>query len=461
MRVAQMMEALGADRRREYAGELAHHYQLSGHTTRTVLYHQQAGQWALQRSAFGEAVSHFTTAIEHLRTLPEPPRRTQQELDLWIALGPALLATQGPGAAEVEQAYNRARDLCQQVDDTPQLFAALVGLWQHYIVRGATRTASELAEQLLTLAERLHDDDLLLQARSAMGNTLYYRGEFIAARGHLERGAALHQPQQHRAQIRRYGRGPGLVCLRNLAWTLWVLGYPEQALRHSQQVLTVAQESVHPADLVAALVYSARVHQHRREAHVTQELTEAAMALSREQGFTQRLAAATILHGWALTAQGQVAEGLGEVCHGLEAYQATGAEDDRPYWRALLAEGLGQAGRIDEGLQALTEAMAVVHTRGLRVWEAEVHRLRGELLVAQAGAHHAEAEACFQQALDFARQQHAKAFELRAATSLSRLWQRQGKTTQAHALLAEIYAWFTEGFETVDLQDAKAMLGAF
>ena len=336
----------------------------------------------------------------------------------------------------------------------------------------ARERAAELAEQLLALAQRLQDNDLLLQARSAIGNTLYYRGELLPAHSQLKRGMVLYHPQQHRSYILRYGWDPGLACWRNMAWTLWVLGYPDQALHQSQGVLTVAQESMHPPTLVAALVFGARVHQHRREGRLTQQLTEAAMTLSRQQGFTQRLAAATILHGWALAAQGHVTEGVAEMRRGLDAYQATGADDDRPYWLALLAEGYGQGGQLSEGLQALAEALAVAQTHGLRVWEAELYRLQGELLLQSAAPTgvlqspvkgpsslaKGAAETALHQALDVACHQSAKTLELRAAVSLSRLWQQYGKQDEAHELLAGIYDWFTEGFDTLDLREARLLL---
>ena len=288
-------------------------------------------------------------------------------------------------------------------------------------MRGETQTAYELAERLLSLAKGVQDTDLLLQAHLALGNTLYYRGEPLPARTHLEQAIALYQPQRYRSHLFRYAVDPGTTCLRNLAWTLWLLGYPDQALEKSQAALRLAQESMHPPSLVAGLVYGARVHQYRREAHLTQQLTEAAMTLAREHGFTQRLAAATILHGWALAVQDQIDAGLAEMRQGLDAFRATGAEDDRPYWLALLAEGYGQGGQVSAGLQALTEALTVAQSRGLRVWEAELYRLQGALLKQASESHTRQAggsgpqaavgsemHSCLRQSLKIARRQHAK-----------------------------------------------------
>jgi predicted ATPase len=239
-----------------------------------------------------------------------------------------------------------------------------------------------------------------------------------------------------------------------------MLGYPDQALRRSRETLTLPQELSHAFSLAYALDFAARIHQLRREEQLTQAQAQALIALSREQGFTQRLATGTILWGWALTAQGQGEEGIAHMRQGLAAFRATGAELAQPYYLALLGEAYGALGQAGEGLKVLAEALATTHKTGEQFCEAELHRLKGKLLLAGSAAHHAEAEACFQQALDVARRQRAKSWELRAAMSLSRLWQQQGKRAEAHALLTPIYGWFTEGFDTADLQEAKALLDA-
>jgi predicted ATPase len=300
-----------------------------------------------------------------------------------------------------------------------------------------------------------------------LGGTLYYRGELLAARAHLEQGLVLYRPEEHRADAVRSDQDPGLACIRHAALTLWSLGFPDQAPQRSQQALAVAQASRHPPSLAAALVFAARVHQHRGEGPLARERAEATMPFAREQGFTQCLAAATILRGWALAAQGQVDDGIAEMQEGLTAFRTTGARDDLPYWLALLAEGHGRGGQAAEGLHVASEALAIAHTQGLHVWEAELHRLQGELRLLQAArkeiarSQSAEAEAAlsFQEAIEIARQQQAKALELRAAIHLSRLWHGQGQRAQARQLVAAIYSWFTEGHDTADLQEARAFLG--
>jgi predicted ATPase len=237
-----------------------------------------------------------------------------------------------------------------------------------------------------------------------------------------------------------------------------VLGYADQALKRSADIRALAQELAHPFTLAYALDFAARIHQLRGEGKLTQERAEELLTLSREQGFTQRLATGTILLGWALTAQGQKAQGVAQVHQGLDAFRATGAELARPYYLALLAEAYGDVGEVEEGLRLLTEALVAADHSGERFHESELHRLQGEFLLVRSAEHHEEAETCFRRALEVARHQQAKSWELRAAMSLSRLWRQHGKRDQARELLAPIYGWFTEGFDTADLQEAKVLL---
>jgi predicted ATPase len=376
---------------------------------------------------------------------------------LQTTLGPELIATKGYAAPDVAQAYTRARELCRQVGETPQLFPVLWGLWYFYTLRAEFHMARELEEQFLTLAQRVKDPALLLQAHFMPGTTSLHHGELVAALGSLEQAIALYDPQQHRAQARLYGEGTGVIARAYIGRPLWLLGYPDQALQRSHQAVLLAQEIAYPISLAFALAWAATVRQFRREALATQERAEALLALSTEQGFSIWAAYARVLQGWTLAAQGQAMEGIAWMRRGHDAWQATVAELDRPYFLVLLAEAYGNVGQVDEGLGLLVEASAVVD-KGECYWEAELHRLKGELLLASAAAHHTEAETCFRQALEVARHQQAKALELRAGTSLSRLWQRQGKLDDARELLSPIYSWFTEGFDTADLQEAKRLL---
>jgi predicted ATPase len=368
------------------------------------------------------------------------------------------MATRGYAASEVEAAYARARELCQQVGDTPQLFQALWGLWYFSLVRAEFQTARELGEQLLHVAQRVQAPALLLLAHRVLGQTLAFQGEFSTAHVHLEREIILYNPEQHRASAALYGQDQGVVCRSWAALTLWSLGYPDQALRCSREALTLAQELAHPFSLAYAMCFAGKLCQLCRDVQAAQERATAAMALCTAQGFALYLARGTLLQGWAMAAQGQGAAGLVQMRQGLVAYQATGAEVFRPSYLAFLAEASGKLGQAGEGLSLSGEALAAVHKTGERFYEAELHRIQGELLLVHAAENHGKAEASFQQALLVARHQQAKSLELRAAMSLARLWQHQGKRAAAQALLAPIYGWFTEGFNTADLLEAKQLL---
>jgi predicted ATPase len=475
-RTAQATEALYHSRLEDHYGELAHHYSRSGNTQKAVEYLGLAGQQATQRSANAEAISHLTTALELLKTLPDTPERSQQELTLQIALGIPLIAAKGYGVPEVEKAYTRARELCQQVGEAPpQLFSVLWGLFTFYYSQAEYETTRELGKQCLSLAQSVQDPDLLLEAHLLQGFPLYSLGEFAPAREQYEQGLALYDPQQHRSHAFLYGQDPGVCCGVYTAYALWHLGYPDQGLKKIHEAVTLAQELSHPFSLALALNWAAISHQFRREGHLAQERAEAAITLSTEQGFPFCVAWGTILRGWVLAEQGQEEEGIAQMRQGIAAWRATGAEVWRPYFLALLAEAYGKVGHTEEGLSVVAEALALVDKTGERFYEAELYRLKGELTLQQfqvSGSKFqvenssesrvrspaAEAEACFWKAIEIARKQQAKSWELRAATSLARLWQQQGKPREAHEMLAEIYGWFTEGFDTKDLQDAKALL---
>jgi predicted ATPase len=315
-----------------------------------------------------------------------------------------------------------------------------------------------LGEQLLHLAQSVQDPALLLEAYMALGAVLTRLGELTSARAHLEQSIALYHPLQHGSLAFRAGQDTGIACLSEASYTLWVLGYPHQARQRNHEALTLAQERAHPFSVAFALSFAALVHQHRGEVQLTQERAEAAVTLSSEHGFPLWLGIGTVLRGWALAMQGRGEEGIAQMRQGLMAWQATGAELTRPYCLALLAEAYGTGGQAEEGLSVIDEAFGVVSKTGERCCEAELYRLRGALLRDLSADDQAEVERCFRQALAVARHQHAKSLELRAALSLSRLWQGQGKRKEAYQLLTEMYGWFTEGFDTADLQEAKALL---
>jgi predicted ATPase/class 3 adenylate cyclase len=438
---------------------LAQHYTAAGVHDQAIRYWEKAGQRANERSAYREAISHLTTALDLLVTLPESRARSQQELGVQMALGMALKATKGTVAPEVEQTYARARTLCEQVGEPPQLFRVLWGLWSVHRLRGEAQTARTHGEDLLRLARRLHDPDLLLEAHHALWTTLFYSGELAAIRPHLAQGLRLYEPQRHRAHAALYsGHDAGVCCRTMAALSLWCSGYPDQALASMQAALDLAQQLAHPWTLANALHWAAVLHHLRREALLAQTCAEAAITIATDQALPEVLGMATFLQGWALAACGHGEDGRAQLRQSLAASRAIGAMAFQPYYLTLLAEVSAQAGQTTEGLEALTEAQVTLATSMMHWWEAELYRLRGVLLWQHAVAQSEEAEACLHQALTIARRQQAKSLEMRAAISLSRLWQAQGKRTAARQVLVDVYGWFTEGFDTADLREAKSLL---
>jgi predicted ATPase/DNA-binding winged helix-turn-helix (wHTH) protein/class 3 adenylate cyclase len=458
---AQAIEGLFAERLPEHYYALAHHYSRSGDIPKAVDYLQRAGRQAVERSAYAEAVSHLTAALDLLTALPETRERAQLELGVQMTLGIALRATKGQTAPEVERLYTRARQLCERVGEPSQLFRVLWGFCHVHTLRGAYQTRRALAEQLLGLAQRLQDPDLSLEAHHTLWTTLLSGGELGAARPHLEQGMKLYDPQRHRTHAALYsGHDSGVCCRMQAAHLLWLLGYPDQALASIQAALALARQLAHPLSLCMALRWAAVLHYLRREAPLTQARAEAAVTIATDHGFSEQIALVMPLRDWALAATGEGEERVAPSLRGLAAYQATEVTRDRSDGLTLLAETFAQVGQISNGLEALAEGLATVARNRIRWWEAELYRLRGELLLRQTVAQPEEAEACFQQALAVARRQQAKSWELRAAMSLARLWQQQGHRTEAHELLAPVYGWFTEGFDTADLREAKALLDA-
>ena len=459
-RIAQVLEVQFAETAEAEPALRAHHYTEAGLTEQAVHYWYHAGQSAAQRSAHVEAINHLRQGLVLLQTLPETPERVQREVDLHLALGASLIATKGYATPEVRETYTRARQLCAHLDDPHQRSSVLSGLHGYYNVRAEYQTAHTLGEQLLTLAQQVQETAMLIAAHHAVGLTLLWLGTVAAAHTHFARGIALYASQQHRASALLSAEDTGVTCHSFSAWTLWCLGYPDQACARHEEAVLLAQQMAHPFSLGFVLSMAAVFHQFRREIRATQERAAATISLAQAQGFAHWLAVGGILRGWALAQQGQAQAGIAQLTQGLRAFRATGAETLRPYFLALLAEAHGTLGEPEAGLTVLTEALALVDTTGERWYEPELYRLKGALLLQQSSANQAEAEACFAQAIAIAQKQQAKSFELRTATSLPRLWEQQGKRQQAHDLLVPVYHWFTEGFDTPDLQEARALLHA-
>jgi predicted ATPase/DNA-binding winged helix-turn-helix (wHTH) protein len=465
-RIAERQEAGYGGQVDTVAAELAVHFEKGRDHQRAVYYLQRAAAGAIGRCSYQEAIHYLTKGQELLMALPDTPERTQQELMIHVALCVPLVATQGYAGAEVEAVYRRARELCGVIGTTPELFPVLLGLCRFYSLRAELQVARELGDNVTALAEQMQDPMMLLEADRCLGWIALLRGEFTSAATRLERSVALCTPERSRALLFLHGQDPWVSALAWLAVAHWYAGYPDRAQQDLDRALRVAHEASHPMSLAAGLAWASILHQLRRESRQALEHAEAFLALARAQGFTAYMAYGSALRGWALAQHGHADEGVRELREAISAAETAGARHGRPYSLSLLAEAHGAAGQIADALSILTEALTRAHETGEGRHEAELHRLKGEFLLQESDAHRATigrptwaaAEACFQQARSLARRQGARSLELRAAVSLGRLWQRQGKRAEIESLVAPIHGWFTEGFATVDLKEAKTLL---
>lgn len=454
--VGRALERLYGHDTEQVAMKLAHHFERAGLAEKATGYLLQAGRRASRLSAYQEAVAYLRRGLALLNALPESPAVNQRELDLQVALGVALMHLEGYAAPAVKQAYTRAQALCEKMGATAQLFPVLYGLWAFYHVRAEHQAARELGESWLRLAERQSDPTPRLTGHRVLGVSLLHLGQPLAARPHLEQCLALYNPAQHQALAFEYGHDPGVAGGVLLAWTLWLLGYPEQALRHHQAALRLARQLAHPFSVAFALVHGAMLHQMRRETEAAQTHAEAAVAICQQHDFSFWLTGGNFFRGWSLN-EPQPGEMAQRLSRQLQAQHATtGMTLWQTYYPALLAQSWQQAGQFSPGLALLDRALEVAGHSGEQFWLAELYRLQGELRqhAAPPGRAQAEAEPWFRQALATARQQGALSLELRAAVNLVRLHPSQ----ETHRKLAEIYGRFTEGFDTPDLREAKALL---
>jgi DNA-binding winged helix-turn-helix (wHTH) protein/predicted ATPase len=461
------------NRSAEIATGLAEHFERSREYARAARYRLAAADNAVRRCAHDEATRHFTRGLDLLAFLPQTSERAHEELLLCFRLGTSLSYTKGFAAPEVERAFVRAQDLCRQLGDSHETLLVLPALRGFHFVRGDLPNAEKLAQRLLRIAERVQDPFLLLWAHFGLGENLLHAGSLTAARVHFQQAL-------QRADPRAFGRtgafrgiqDPAIASRSCLALTLWLLGFPDQALREQREALAAADGSSDPATLVFAQTVAALHHSLRRQSHATRTHAETAIAVAVEHGFPYWRAWATILRGWAVADGGSLAEGTEELRQGLADYEATGAAIARPWCFALLAAVQRQAGDVGGALSSLEAALMSVETGQARTWEAELHRLTGELRLEQRAPANSdrrgkrseqdsnaeEAQKHFLRALEIARSQEAKLWELRAVTSLNHSRTAPLQRGKARQMLAETYAWFTEGFETADLQAAKALL---
>jgi class 3 adenylate cyclase/predicted ATPase len=437
---------------------LAYHSTEAGLTDQAIEYWHKAGDRAVERSANIEAIKHFTLGLTLLAGLPNSPDRRRREIAMQTAVGAPLLAQKGFAAPEVGEAYSRALELCEQAGETTLLSPVLQGLSSYYIVQAELQLGREMAERCLALAQHYDDPALFLGAHHLLGAILGLMGEASGACDHLHQATALYDPRAHHEIAFRYGADLGVFDRSLCSHFLWQAGYPDQALETAQVALALATEVSHPFSQALALSFAAMLRQFRRETRAARESAVAAITLCDERGFSYYQAWSTLIHGWSLAQDRQIEEGIARMRRGLEAMQATGARLRRPYYLGLLAQAYSKTGNVQEATAHLAEALALVETSSERWWQAELHRLQGEALLTRTGDSQAQACCCFERAVDISRQHKVRSLELRAATSLARLWRDQGRRVQAHDLLAPIYGWFTEGFDTADLKDARALL---
>jgi class 3 adenylate cyclase/predicted ATPase len=450
-RIAKALEAIpnAAERQPEL---LAHHVTEAGLARPAIDYWLKAGELAIRRSATTEAIAQLKKGLELAEGLSGDRDRANLELELQTALAGALIAARGFAAPETGEAYTRARELCRQLGQPPQLFRVLYGQYAFHLVRAELDQSLAIAKELLRAAKDQHETAPLVVGHRAVGVASFHRGELAAARAYLEQACALYDARQHRSLGFLYVFDPFVASASYLSCGLFALGHPEEARARAEAALTWARELAHPGSLALALHFACLLAQFVGDWRAVQEQADELRALASEQGFPLSLAYGTIFCGWTVAKAGQTVVGSAQLSAGLGAWQTTGAQYLLPYFLTLLAEADGCIDRVEDWL---TEALARVERTGERWFEAELHRLKGQLLLTKNPA---GAEPCFHQALAVAGVQGARAWELRAATSLARLWAGQNRRIEARDLLAPVYGWFTEGFDTADLKDAKALL---
>lgn len=451
-RIAEALERRFPDIAEGQPELVAHHATEAGRVADAINWWHRAGQKALRGSGHQEAVGHLTRALELLESLPENAERDQREIGLRVSLGVAAGSATSFSEPEVQRSFERARDLCGRVGQTPQLFPALRGLYIFYVLTGKPRTARETAQQLLNLADAGSDPVHLVSAHQAMGFTAMVLGDLPQARIYLESGIEHYDREQARSAPILAGPQPGVESLGNLAWVLWFLGHPDQALERSRQMLEEARELAQPFSLACALFFAGELRSFRREPEAVREHNEELLAISTQQGFPYWLTMATAQRGWLHMQDGRTEEAIADIRAGAKF----GGLRRDPHVYAFLADAYRAQGRIAEALAALSESADMVDA-GQTLYQAELHRLRGELLAGQ-GAEDSEVEDQLGCALGVARLQSSRSLELRAATSLARHWTARGRKAEAREVLEPVYSGFTEGLETPDLVEARELL---
>ncbi|HSA80035.1 MAG TPA: adenylate/guanylate cyclase domain-containing protein [Geminicoccaceae bacterium] len=458
-RIAEVLEQQFPDAIEAEPEVLARHLTDAGLLAPAVPYWRCAGELAAGRSANLEAIAHLSKGLELIGMLPGAAAPLDEELAVQLALAAALATTRGYATAEVEETYNRAWTLCNQLGRSSELFPIVRGLWNWYLVGGDVRRVDELSERLVVLAEERGVPLHRALGRHARGTALSLLGRFADAATALDEAIGIDDEVAARedpAHLLVYPERAGVVCRLWSAWILWFLGFPDRALATVEAGLVLARCLAHANSLAFAHNFAAILHIFRRELARALSCAETSIELSQESSMPQRLAAAMMCRGFARVGLGQPAEGIVELRAGLVAWNAKGSRFLDTQWLGLIADAQVQAGQFDDALATLDQAAETAAATGECHYQAELYRLRGAALAGTGKD--PEAASWFQKAIDTARGQQAKSLELRAAASLARLWAEQGKRAQAHGLLAPVYGWFTEGFDTQDLKDAKGLL---
>jgi class 3 adenylate cyclase/predicted ATPase len=458
-RIAEVLEVRFPQTAQTQPELLAHHCTEAGLTEKAIGYWLQAGLRSRQRSAYVEAIGHLTQGLALLAKLSETPDRDAQELEFLNLLGSVYVAAQGYAALELGPIFRRARELCERIGQPTQLFTALRGAWVRHVVLGNFREYTQLAREAMELAERINDPGILMEALFLRGVTSFYRGEFADTRADCARAAAdFDDRARTRFWAGVFGEDSGIVHRCFLALALWHLGYPDQALKANGEMLQLAHAIGQPCDLCLALIHKSLLSRHCRLATETLDAAEEAIRIATGKGLAFWHAAGTLLKAAALFSMDRRAEALTLFQKGSDAYRVSGFRAWLPFHLGTLGDAYTQAGRFHEAGEALEEGLVTAEKNNERFHQAELHRLKGELLLAASPEQPAPAEDCFRRAIDTSRRQQSRAWELRATMSLARLWQRQGRRDEARAALASVYGTYTEGFTTPDLMDARALL---
>jgi class 3 adenylate cyclase/predicted ATPase len=458
--IVSAIERLNAERLGEHAELLAHHAVSGEVWDKAARYLREAGTKAFLRSANADAVEYLTKGLEVLEKLPESSGRDREELACLLTLGPALHALKGLGAPEAEHVFTRARNLSERTGETVPTFQALWGQWMVSAGLRRIRPARRIGSELLALAERADDRSLLLQAHHAMWATSFWLGEFGAAEQHIASGMRLYDRDQHRSLAFLYGGHDAGVCCRQFSvWTQWTLGRSIKAAMEGRAAIFLAEQLAHPPSLAQAFTWSCALSYFERDAPAAGQMARRLIDLSTERDLPPWRVAGTIFEGWSRAEAGDTMAGIAQIREGLVAAKATGTlMPIEPLYLMVHADACLKHNLTEEGLRAVDEALALMEAGGQRTWQSNLRRLRGELLLLQGCETHEEIERSFRHALEIAREQRAQAWELRAAASLGRLLGLQGRRDEGRETLANVFGNFTEGFETANLADAKALL---